>query len=77
MLDNSYGFRFSILFSALKSLMNLTVPFCLGIMNDGAAHQDGLKMRLIVPSFSIKSNSSLNTLSLVNGTGYALFQDGV
>ena len=46
-------------------------------MNDGAAHQDGLKIQLIVPSFSIKSNSSLNTFSLVNGTGYALFQGGV
>ena len=28
----------NILFKSLKLLMNLTVPFCLNMMNDGAAH---------------------------------------
>ena len=65
------GLRLILLFHSLKSEMNLTVPFFLGIIKVGAAHSE-LLIFLNTPSFINLSTSNRSAFSCILGIGKAL-----
>ena len=67
------GFLFILLFSSLKSEINLTVPFILGIIKVGTAHWE-LLIFYRTPILITLSTSFLRVGSLIVSKGIGLVQ---